>query len=137
MRRAITRPDGYLTTLVLLHLVVAFVHGRAHEGASVAMSTAGNAFVLLVIIIGPLAGLIWSWLVDRRSGDWIVAATMAGSLVFGVVNHFVLQSPDHVSQVDVAWRGLFGTTAVLLACIETIGSVVGAWQAVRAERRVS
>src|SRR6185295_3966811 len=105
MRRAITRLDGFLITLVVVHLVVASVHGSAHQGATVSLSTAGNAFVLLVIIIGPLAGLIWSWPVDHRSGAWIVAATMAGSLVFGVVNHFVLDSADHVSQVDPAWRG--------------------------------
>jgi len=31
------------------------------------------------------------------------------------VNHFVLESPDHVAQVAAQWRVLFGTTAVLLA----------------------
>ena len=40
---------------------------------------------------------------------------MAGSLVFGLVNHFVFVSPDHVAHVDPQWRPLFATTAVLLA----------------------
>lgn len=131
MRSAFSRLDGALAALVLGHLVVAFIHGRAHEGASVALSPAGNAFVLTVIVIGPLVGLAWSWLLNRQAGAWIIAATMAGSLVFGVINHFVLKSGDNVSQVDAAWRGLFGSTAVLLACLETIGSGIGVWRGVR------
>ena len=47
---------------------------------------------------------------------------MAGSLVFGLVNHFVLASPDHVAHVSPEWRPLFATTAVLLAVTEAIGS---------------
>jgi hypothetical protein len=43
---------------------------------------------------------------------------MAASLVFGVVNHFLLASPDHVSHVAQQWRTLFATTAVLLALTE-------------------
>src|SRR5262245_32353851 len=135
--RRIDRFDVALTAVVLAHLVVAFVHGQAHQGASVALSTGSNLFVLTVIIIGPLAGLAWSWFVNHRAGAWLIATTMAASLVFGVVNHFVLKSGDHVSQVDAAWRGLFGSTAVLLACIETIGSALGVWRAVRPEWRIS
>jgi hypothetical protein len=37
------------------------------------------------------------------------------------VNHFVLESPDHVSRVDAQWRTLFGTTAALLAITEALG----------------
>lgn len=135
--RRIDRFDTVLTAVVLVHLAVAFVHGQAHQGASVALSKGSNLFVLIVILIGPLAGLAWSWFVNQRAGSWVIATTMAGSLVFGVINHFVLMSGDHVSQVDAAWRGLFGSTAVLLACIETIGSGVGVWRAVRSEWRVS
>lgn len=131
MRRAISGLDIALAAVVIGHLLVAIAHGRAHEGASVALSPAGNAFVLIVIIVGPLVGLAWSWLLNRQAGAWIIAATMAGSLVFGVINHFVLKSGDHVSQVDAAWRGLFSSTAVLLACLETIGSGVGVWRGAR------
>jgi hypothetical protein len=135
--KRIDRLDAVLTAVVLAHLAVALAHGRAHQGASVALSPASDVFVLVVIIIGPLAGLAWSWFVNQRAGSWVIATTMAGSLVFGVVNHFVLMSGDHVSQVDAAWRGLFGSTAVLLACIETIGLGVGVWRAVRSEWRAS
>ncbi len=47
---------------------------------------------------------------------------MAGSLIFGFLNHFVFASPDHVAHVAPQWRPLFATTAVLLALTEVLGS---------------
>jgi hypothetical protein len=79
-----------------------------------------NLFVFVVILAGPVLGLALSWRAERL-GSLIVALTMAGSLVFGVVNHFVLDSPDHVSQVEAQWRMIFGTTAMLLTITEMLG----------------
>ena len=79
-----------------------------------------NLFVFSVILAGPLVGLVLTWPAERI-GTWLIAMTMAGSLVFGVVNHFVFASPDHVAHVAQQWRPLFTTTAVLLAFTETIG----------------
>lgn len=110
----------WLTAAVWGHFLVSLVHGRAHAGAQVPLSTAANLFVLLVIVAGPLIG----WAVARRSyraGCWMVALTLGGSLVFGVLNHFVLGSPDHVMHVHREWRMLFAITAVLLALTETVG----------------
>ena len=64
-----------------------------------------------------------------------VAATMAGSLVFGIVNHFVIVSPDHVSHVAAEWRTLFGTTAALLVATELAGVVAGVAVALTSARR--
>jgi hypothetical protein len=64
--------------------------------------------------------LALSWRYERL-GSLVVALTLAGSLIFGLVNHFVLESPDHVSRVDAQWRMLFGTTAALLAITEALG----------------
>ena len=64
-------------------------------------------------------GLTWP---AERIGSWVIATTMAGSLVFGLVNHFVFDSPDHVAQVAAEWRTLFTTTAILLAVTEGLGS---------------
>jgi len=110
----------WLIAAVLSHLVVSLVHGAAHDGAHVPLAPAANLFVFVVILAGPLAGLAWTWR-SRQIGSWIIAIAMAGSLVFGVVNHFVVASPDHVSQVEPQWRPVFATTAVLLALIETLG----------------
>ena len=113
----------WLTAAVLLHLAISFVHGAAHAGADVPLSPAANLFVYIVILAGPILGLALTRLA-WRIGNWVIAITMAASLVFGVVNHFLLASPDHVSHVAQQWRTLFATTAVLLALTEAVGSVL-------------
>src|SRR4029079_19746718 len=95
----------WLTAAVLSHLAISFVHGAAHFGADVPMPTAAYLLVYLVILAGPLVGLALS-LLGWRIGNWTIAITMAASLVFGVVNHFLLASPDHVSHVAQQWRTL-------------------------------
>jgi hypothetical protein len=109
-----------MATAVLAHLVTSVVHGAAHGGAQIPMSMVANLFVFVVILAGPVLGLALSWRAERL-GSLIVALTMAGSLVFGFVNHFVLDSPDHVSQVEAQWRMIFGTTAMLLTITEMLG----------------
>jgi hypothetical protein len=119
-----------LAFVVLAHLAVTLVHGAAHAAAHVPTSIAASLFIYLVIEAGPLAGL-WLARSHPRAGGWLVAATMAGSLVFGLVNHFVISSPDHVNHVASRWRTLFASTAVLLVVSEGIGTVAGAWFAAR------
>ena len=125
-----------LGTVVLTHLVINIIHGRAHSGAHVPLSFAAALFVYIVILAGPLAGLIASvW--RPVAGAWIVAATMAGALVFGLVNHFIIAGPDHVDHVAAEWRTLFGTTAALLLVSEAVGVGTGIWCAARNVRRAS
>jgi len=113
----------WLTATVLLHLVVSIVHGAAHAGAHVPLSPAANLFVFTVILAGPLVGLALTWPAERI-GSWLIAITMAASLVFGLVNHFVIVSPDHIAHVTEQWQPLFTTTAVLLALTEALGSAL-------------
>ena len=117
----IARP-AWLAAIVAAHLVVSIVHGAAHDGAHVPMSTAANLFVFIVILGGPLAGLALLFARAERFGSWLIAVTMAASLVFGLVNHFVLPSPDHVVEVARQWQPLFAVTAVLLALTEALGA---------------
>ena len=112
---------SWLIAAVLSHLVISIVHGMAHTGAQVPLSFAANLFVFIVILAGPLVGLALTWPAERI-GNWVIGITMAGSLVFGLVNHFVFDSPDHVAHVDRQWRTLFTTTAVLLALTEALGT---------------
>ena len=111
----------WMAVVIAAHLAVSVVHGSAHDGAHVTLSPAATFFVFAVILAGPLVGLALSWR-NERLGSAIVAATMVGALVFGIVNHFVLHSPDQVSHVQAQWRLLFGTTAVLLAITEMAGA---------------
>jgi hypothetical protein len=110
----------WLTAAILSHLVISIVHGTAHAEAHVPLSRASNLFVFIVIVAGPLAGLALTW-PAKRVGSWVIAVTMAGSLVFGLLNHFVFASPDHVAHVARQWQPLFTTTAVLLALTEGLG----------------
>lgn len=115
------RPWIWLAAVVIAHLAISFVHGAAHAQAHVSMSPPANLFVFVVILAGPLIGLAWT-LRSRRFGAWLIGLTMAASLVFGLVNHFILATPDHVSHVEPHWQPLFAATAVLLALTEALGS---------------
>src|SRR5262249_7486559 len=115
----------WLTAVVVAHLVVSAIHGYAHDQARVPLSLAANLFVYLVILAAPLARLALMWW-NARAGGWVVAIAMAGSLVFGVVNPFILSSPDHIAHVDPQWRSLFTVTAVLLSVTEALGVVLAA-----------
>lgn len=110
-----------LTAVVLAHFLISIIHGAAHAGAHVPLSRAANAFVFIVVLAGPVVGLALTRPAGRI-GSWLIAVAMAGSLVFGFVNHFVFASRDHVSQVDRHWRPLFATTATLLAVTEALGA---------------
>jgi hypothetical protein len=110
----------WMAATVLAHLLVSMIHGAAHAWASVPMSPAANLFVFVVILAGPLIGLGISFR-TRLYGGVVVALTMAASLVFGVVNHFLIDSPDHISHIATPWSRLFVTTAVLLTITELLG----------------
>jgi hypothetical protein len=114
----------WLGALVILHFIVAMVHGLAHNGAEVPLGPVANAFVIIVILIGPLAGLALTRF-RPRGGTAVVTASMAGALLFGVVNHFLLEGADNVVEVAAGWRMLFGSTAALLAVIEAGGTTAG------------
>lgn len=109
-----------MAAVVLAHLIVSMAHGAAHSGAQVLLSRSAHLFVYIIILAGPLVGLALSWR-NEWLGSLVVGLTLAGSLIFGLVNHFVMDSPDHVSRVDAQWRTLFGTTAALLAITELLG----------------
>jgi hypothetical protein len=122
----------WLAWTVLVHLVVTLIHGRAHAQADVPLSGTATVFVFVVIVAGPLVGLLLTW----RSvpiGSWVIAVSMAAAFVFGLVNHFVLVSPDHVAHVNPQWRPLFTLTAVLLVVTESAGFAL----AIRVARHTS
>ena len=131
-----TRPlTGWLTAIVLAHLAISFVHGSAHSSAGVLLSASQSAFVYVVILAAPLAGLVILRF-SRSAGLWIIALSLLASLIFGVVNHFVLESADHVNRVGPPWQATFTITAWLLAVTEALGSGIALW-AIRRTGRVS
>jgi len=129
MRNANT-PWPWLGVVVFIHLFVVVVHGGSHVAAHVDTTRLQNTFIAAVIVAGPIAGLL---LACRRpgAGGWVVAATMTGALVFGVVNHFMLPGADRIDQVAGPSAFLFAGSAALLAVTEAAGAAAGAWYATR------
>ena len=123
MKRIQDAPWAWLVGIVIAHLGISLIHGAAHAQANVPMSPAANLFVFGVILAGPLIGLALA-LRSRRVGGWVIGITMAASLVFGIVNHFVMASADHVAHVDPRWQPLFAATAVQVAITEALGCAV-------------
>ena len=111
--------------LVLIHLVVSIVHGRAHQGAMVDLTLFGYVYVVAVITVAPLvaAALLFSrW---RHTGALLLTVSMAGSFAFGVWHHFLAAGTDNVAEVRGAWRSTFLWTALALAALELLGFISG------------
>ena len=119
-----SRSDHWLAACVWCHAAVVMAHSATHVWAAVWGSALANLYIWIVIIIGPLAGL---WL-GRRSptlGAVIVAVSMCGALVFGVLHHFVWSGIDHVQAIPIGpWRTPFRWTAASLVLIEAAGVVI-------------
>ena len=120
-------PACMATIAVLAHLIVAVVHGQAHTRLGVGLSNSQQLYVLAIIVLAPLVALALSYTRYARAGLWLLLASMLGSLIFGVVYHYIIISPDHVAHLPSGEaRGLFRVTAVLLSITETFGVVVAA-----------
>jgi hypothetical protein len=117
-------PRIILAAVVVLHLLVSLVHGLAHGTAGVSGNGPTMAFVVIVIIAGPLVGFAWMWK-NAVAGAQIIGVAMAASLLFGLINHFIIAGPDRVDHVVAHAQTLFEVTAVLLVLSEAAGSVLG------------
>lgn len=114
------------TVAVLAHLVVNLLHGRAHESLGVGLSTWQNIYVITVILIAPLVAMVLLWTRHAHSGLVLLVASMAASLIFGALYHYVFISPDHVSHLPPGdAQSMFRMTALLLVLTELFGLVVG------------
>ena len=114
------------TVAVLAHLVVNLVHGRAHGELDVGLSEWQNIYVITVILIAPLIAMLLLWTRYARVGVLVLVISMAGSLIFGVIYHYVVVSPDHVSHLPPGTAQVdFRMSAFLLALTELFGLVAG------------
>lgn len=114
------------TAAVGIHLLIAVLHGNAHEELGVGLNAWQNAFVYIVIAAAPLvaAGLIWTRY--ARLGWWVLTISMTGSLLFGIYHHYVAVSNDHVSHLPPGdAQGYFRITAALLIPSEAFGIAIG------------
>jgi Na+/proline symporter len=121
---------------VVAHFAVVSLHSAAHQVLGVQASQLQLVFIVAVIIVAPLVAGLLLWKERHAAGALLLVSSMVGSLIFGVYNHFVAISPDHVSHVgglpQKNWAFIFQATAFLLALVEAFGI----WAAIRALKKV-
>jgi len=106
--------------------MVNVAHGRAHGELGVGLSAFQNIYVITVILIAPLIAMLLLWTRYARPGLLVLVISMAGSLILGVIYHYVVVSPDHVSHLPPGEaQGAFRMTALCLVLTELFGLVVG------------
>src|SRR5262245_56638501 len=116
----------YGTVLALIHLAIVLLHGRAHAELHIDLSSLQTIFVVGVIVIGPRLAMLLLWTRYQRAGLWLLTLSMTGACLFGLYNHFVALSPDHVTQVPHgSWGEVFRTTAVLLVIVDGVSAIAG------------
>jgi len=117
------RPARYVTFFVLVHLLITLAHGAAHRELQIGLTTSGNVFVGLVIVVAPLLAMWLVWTARQRFGLALLAASMFASLLFGLYHHFLVEGADHGhSQPPGTWGKAFVVTAYGLLITEGFGT---------------
>ncbi|MEG3894228.1 MULTISPECIES: hypothetical protein [unclassified Microcoleus] len=118
----------YGTTIAVIHAIANGLHGLAHLQIPIPLSLLQSLFVGIVIFLMPIIAAVLLWTQFYRIGSWLLLSSMAGSLLFGLYNHFIEISPDHVSQVaSEGWGLVFQVTAILILIVDGLGSGIGFW----------
>lgn len=116
------------TYVVWLHVAVVILHSAAHLEENVLPATFFDyAFVVVVILIAPVAALL---LLNTLRLSWpgalLLFLSMLGSLLYGLVNHFLIPGADNAIHMSPGgWQLPFLVTSYLLLVFEAAGSVIG------------
>jgi len=125
----VSRAARFALIVIIAHAVISSLHASAHRSLNIELSPPQLVFIAIVIIVAPLAAGLLLWKGSRTAGALLLAFSMAGAFLFGVVNHFMFISPDHVLHVPGLPGSprvlMFQITAVLLALVEGIGVIAG------------
>lgn len=122
-------PVSYAIGVVLIHFAISLVHGLAHSHLGISLSGAQQVFVAVIITAAPLMAGYLLWKNHLRVGGTLLAASMAGALIFGVYFHFIAPGNDNVNREVILgsanWQNLFVETAIEIAGLEIIGAMLG------------
>ncbi len=120
------RKTQFAIGVILIHLGVIAVHGRAHSFLHISLTRPQQIFVFAVILAGPLLAGIILLFKARRAGALLLLLSMAGSLVFGVYNHFVASGADNALHMAPGPSvAVFQATSILLFLVEAFGCWIG------------
>ena len=118
----------YGTTIAIIHAIGNGLHGLAHVEIPIPLSFLQSLFVGIVVFLTPIVAAVLLWTQFDHIGSWLLLSSIAGSLLFGIYNHFIAISPDHLSQVSFAgWGLLFQITAILILIVDGLGCGLGLW----------
>jgi hypothetical protein len=134
-------PVSYAIGVVLIHFAISLVHGLAHSHLGISLSGAQQVFVAVVIAAGPLMAGYILWTNNSRVGGALLAASMASALVFGVYFHFIAPGNDNVNREVILgsanWQNLFVETAIEIAGLEVVGTMLGFVLVLRSYKKTS
>lgn len=125
-----TTLDRVTLWVVVAHLLIGVGHSVAHLGAGVALTAAQQVFVAVVIAAAPFYGIYLHYRRGGTIGAIVLTVAMAASLIFGLVFHFVADTPDNIGHVHSAsvggWAPAFHTSAYAVLAVEVLGTLLAA-----------
>jgi hypothetical protein len=126
----------YGTAMVVLATAVNLLHAVSHVGQEVLALQAWQwAYVICVIFLAPVVAAVLLWTTFRLAGAWLLFGSMAGSFVFDLAYHFLIEGPDNVFTLEQgAWLVPFRFSSVLLVAMSGLGALVGGWAVLRLSR---
>ena len=119
------RLDAYFIGLVFAHLGVVLVHTITHLALQILPAPPDTAFILGVILIGPVATLpILRF--NSSVASALLTVVMSAAFAYGFPGHFLIAGPDQVAIVGSnGWTLLFVATAVGIGILELASIAVG------------
>ncbi|MDJ0590113.1 MAG: hypothetical protein QNJ72_08985 [Pleurocapsa sp. MO_226.B13] len=130
------RITKYAILIVSLHFLLVVIHALAHQIIPIATSILQYLFIIPIIVITPVVAMV---LLQRKlfdAGIVLLFGSMLGALVFGIYNHFLVISPDHIDQIPATnWGKAFQITAFLLMISEILGVSISLWGLRKKQKR--
>src|SRR5215217_9725273 len=122
--------------MVVLATAVNLLHGVSHVGQEVlSLQPWQWAYVTCVIFLAPVVAAVLLWSPYRMAGAWLLFGSMAGSFVFDLAYHFLIEGPDNVFTLEPgAWLMPFQISSLLLVATSGLGALVGGWAVLRFSR---
>lgn len=112
--------------IVSLHTIVAFVHNQAHRQIHITLTAFQSTFALIVIVVAPPVAAAIIWRGRPRLGARVLVLSFLASLIFGLVNHFMIDSPDQLAHLPTdGWGQIFTVSAYALVITELVGVLAG------------